>query len=95
MQSLPFVQAERVVLYGVHAAPLSYLDLNRIVLRDLVVDGALSDRKHWDKVIELVASGELQLQPLITHRFTLENAPEAYDAARKRADGLIKAVITF
>ena len=85
----------RVVLYGVHAAPLSYLDLNRIVLRDLVVYGALSDRKHWDKVIELVASGELQLQPLITHRFTLENAPEAYDAARKRADGLIKAVITF
>lgn len=83
----------RVVLYGVHAAPLHDLDLNTIVLRDLVVYGALSDRKPWEKVIGLAASGRLQLDPLITHRFTLENAPEAYQVVRHRADGLMKAVI--
>ncbi len=85
----------RVVLYGVHAAPLSDLDLNTIVLRDLVIYGALSDRKPWEKVIELAASGRLQLEPLITHRFILEDAPEAYQAVRHRADGLIKAVIVL
>jgi L-iditol 2-dehydrogenase len=85
----------RVVLYGVQAAPLSHLDLNTIVLRDLVVYGALSDRNPWEKVIDLAASGRLQLEPLITHRYTLENAPSAYQAVRHRSNGLIKAVIVL
>ena len=85
----------RVVLYGVHVRPLASFDLNTIVLRDLVVFGTLSDRRGWREVIEMVASGKLQLDPLITHRYTLESAPAAYEAVRKRSDGLVKAVITL
>ena len=85
----------RVVLYGVHVKPLAEFDLNGIVLRDLVVFGTLSDRRGWREVIDLVSSGQLQLDALITHRFTLESAPAAYEAVRNRTDGLMKAVITL
>jgi threonine dehydrogenase-like Zn-dependent dehydrogenase len=62
-------------------------------LRDLVVFGSLSDRKGWERVIELVSTGKLLLDPLITHRFSFEDGPLAYDFVRRRADGLVKAVI--
>jgi 2-desacetyl-2-hydroxyethyl bacteriochlorophyllide A dehydrogenase len=85
----------RIVTYGVHTRPFESFDVNRIVLRDLVVFGALSDRRGWEKVIELVSQGKLLLEPLISHRFPFEDAPAAYDLVRRSPDGLIKAVITF
>lgn len=83
----------RIVLYGLHTTPFQSFDVNSIVLRDLVVYGALSNRYGWEKVIELVSQGELLLDPLITHRFSFEEAPAAYDFARQGSNGLIKAVI--
>jgi 2-desacetyl-2-hydroxyethyl bacteriochlorophyllide A dehydrogenase len=82
------------LLYGVHEAPLDQFDLNQIVLRDLKVFGALSDRVGWERVIQLVESGQLRLKPLITHSFPLERGAEAFALVRHRADGVVKAVIT-
>lgn len=83
----------RVLLYGVHEQVVERLDINQITLKDLVVFGALSDRVGWMDVIELVASGSLNLKSLITHRFTLEDGAKAYDTVRAREHGLIKAVL--
>lgn len=85
----------RIVLYGLQSAPLSPFDTNTIVLRDLVVFGALSDRLGWEQIIELVSTGKLLLAPLITHRFSFREAPAAYEYVRQRPDGLVKAVITL
>jgi threonine dehydrogenase-like Zn-dependent dehydrogenase len=85
----------RIVTFGVHTRPFESFDVNRIVLRDLVVFGALSDRQGWETMIELVSTGKLSLEPLITHRFPFEEAPAAYDLVRQGCEGLIKAVITF
>lgn len=85
----------RIVTYGVHTRPFESFDVNRIGLRDIVVFGALSDRRGWEKVIELVSQGKLSLEPLISHRFPFDDAPTAYDLVRSSPDGLIKAVITF
>ena len=85
----------RIVTFGVHTRPFESFDVNRIVLRDLVVFGALSDRRGWETMIELVSSGKLSLEPLITHRFPFAEAPAAYDLVRRGSNGLVKAVITF
>jgi threonine dehydrogenase-like Zn-dependent dehydrogenase len=87
------VPGGRVVLYGVQPDLLDRFDLNAIVLRDLVVYGALSDRRGWEEVIELARTGLLKLDPLITHRFPLECAPAAYELVRDKADGVVKAVL--
>ena len=83
----------RVVLYGVQRAPLDGFDLNRIVLKDLEVYGALSDRRGWEDVISLVSSGNLRLAPLITHRFPLDQASAAYEMVRNKSDAVVKAVL--
>jgi threonine dehydrogenase-like Zn-dependent dehydrogenase len=67
--------------------------MNEIILKDLVVFGALSDRTGWEDVIALVASGALNLKSLITHQFSLDDGSLAYDAVRNRETGLIKAVL--
>jgi threonine dehydrogenase-like Zn-dependent dehydrogenase len=83
------------VFYGVQAAPLERFDINRLVLKDLVVFGALSDRRGWEQVIALVETGKLRLAPLITHRFPLDCAPQAYELVRNKAGGVVKAVLTL
>lgn len=87
------VPGGRIVLYGLHTAPVSAFDVNSIVLHDLMLYGSLSDRDGWETVIDLVASGKLLLDPLITHRFPFDQAPAAYDFVRHTPEGLIKAVI--
>jgi 2-desacetyl-2-hydroxyethyl bacteriochlorophyllide A dehydrogenase len=83
----------RVLLYGVHEYLIDQFDLNQIVLKDLTVLGAQSDRTGWEVVIALVTSGALNLKGLVTHRFPLEEAPQAYNLVRSREEKLIKAVI--
>jgi len=83
----------RVLLFGVHEYPIKEFDINLIVLKDLVVFGAMSDRIGWEDVIELVNSGSLNLKNLITHRFALEVGALGYDAMRRREEGLVKAVL--
>ena len=85
----------RVLFYGVHEHPIDGFDLNQIVLKDLVVLGAQSDRNGWEEVIELVTSGTLDLRSLITHRFSLEEGRRAYDLVGKREESVIKAVLAF
>jgi threonine dehydrogenase-like Zn-dependent dehydrogenase len=83
----------KVVLYGVHGAPVPSVDIDRIILKDIIVYGALSDRTGWEKMIGWVERGELNLRDIITHRFPLERAQEAYETVRDRRDGAIKAVL--
>jgi 2-desacetyl-2-hydroxyethyl bacteriochlorophyllide A dehydrogenase len=85
--------AGRVLLYGLHEAPMDGVDINQIVLKDIVIFGAQSDRTHWDEVIGLVAAGKYNLKSLITHRYPIEDATQAYDAVRRREPGLIKALL--
>jgi threonine dehydrogenase-like Zn-dependent dehydrogenase len=83
----------RVVLYGVPDRGIPDFPAKDVVLKDLVVYGALSDRTGWEELIELVAGGRIDLQSLITHRFPLERAGEALSIMRDRRDGAIKAVL--
>ncbi|MGH9613460.1 MAG: zinc-dependent alcohol dehydrogenase [Bryobacteraceae bacterium] len=85
----------RVVLFGVHESLVAQFDINRIVLKDIIVYGALSDRRGWEEVIELASKGQLRLEPLITHRFPMSRAPEAYELVRAEDDGVVKAVLTL
>lgn len=83
----------RLVLYGVYPDPAHGAHIVNIVLKDLIVYGSQSDRKCWNEVIGLVERSRLNLKPLITHRFPLQEAPCAYEQVRNQRDGLVKAVL--
>ncbi len=48
-----------------------------------------SGHQNFPNVIRMVASGRLDLSPIITGRFTLDNALDAFERLRKREDGKI------
>ena len=45
--------------------------------------------------IEAVCAGDLDPNPLYTHRFGLEQLAEALDMTRDRPDGFVKALIVM
>jgi threonine dehydrogenase-like Zn-dependent dehydrogenase len=83
----------KLVLYGVHGAPIQDFPIDRIVLKDIVVYGALTDRTGWEDLIATVAENRINLSRLITHRFPLEAVEDAYAASSDRSSGCLKAVL--
>jgi threonine dehydrogenase-like Zn-dependent dehydrogenase len=45
------------------------------------------------RLMNIVASGRVDLRPLITHRFPLERIEEAYDLFANQRDGVLKVAI--
>lgn len=50
-----------------------------------------TEQRNFEAVLDMMASGQLNVKPLITHRFDFEDAPSAYDqlTADKSALGII------
>lgn len=51
-------------------------------------------KERMQRLIEMVRHGRLDLQPLITHHFTLDQIVEAYRFFGERRDGVMKVAIT-
>jgi threonine dehydrogenase-like Zn-dependent dehydrogenase len=47
------------------------------------------------EAVDAVASGRLDLAPLLTHRYPLERLGDALAATRDKPDGFVKALVTF
>lgn len=47
----------------------------------------------YPKAIAMVASGMVDVKPLITHRFKLEETVKAFETAKTGAGGAIKVMI--
>jgi threonine dehydrogenase-like Zn-dependent dehydrogenase len=50
-------------------------------------------RASFKMALDLVATGAIDVSPMLTHRFTFDQVFEAYELARTRDDGVIKVVI--
>ena len=48
----------------------------------------------YPTALQLVASGRVNVKPLITHRFSLEETVKAFETARTGAGGAIKVMIS-
>jgi predicted dehydrogenase/threonine dehydrogenase-like Zn-dependent dehydrogenase len=47
-----------------------------------------TEQRNFEAVLDMLASGQLNVKPLITHRFAFEDAPRAYDTLTKDKSGL-------
>lgn len=83
----------RVVLLGGFSAPESYL-LRRVVSREIDMVGAICyDRREFAHALELLQNGQLDLRPLITHRFPLASIAQAFETALDKSSGSIKVMV--
>lgn len=47
-----------------------------------------TEQRNFEAVLDMLASGQLNVKPLITHRFAFEDAPKAYQALTEDKTGL-------
>ena len=51
-------------------------------------------KERMRRLMEVIASGRVDLRPLVTHRFRLDDIEEAYDLFSHQRDGVLKVAIT-
>ena len=51
-------------------------------------------KERMRRLMEVIASGRVDLKPLVTHRFRLDQIVEAYDLFSHQRDGVMKVAIT-
>lgn len=79
---------------GVHGKPAT-LHLEQIWIRDLTITTGLVDTNSTPRLIDLVTSGRLDPAAMITHHYTMNEFPAAYDTFARAGDtGALKVVIT-
>lgn len=83
-----------IFLLGVfeHAAKL---DLMKVVKKELNIYGSWTCAFSFPPAIALVAEGKVDLQSLITHRYTIDNVAQAFAEASTYSDSRIKTIITL
>jgi predicted dehydrogenase/threonine dehydrogenase-like Zn-dependent dehydrogenase len=55
-----------------------------------------TEGRNFQAVVDLLAAGRLDVQPLITHRFPIEKAPQAYEVITgKKKDAFLGVLLTY
>lgn len=82
-----------LVVVGLFDEMVDGFDLTSVVTRNLSVLGSLGGSGVWDRAVAMVGAGVIDPSPIITHRFPLSRAEEAFRTASDRATGAIKVII--
>jgi L-iditol 2-dehydrogenase len=70
------------------------LPLQAVVTRQIRLQGSAASAGEYTKAIELLASRQIDVSPLISGIVPLEHAAEAFDRLYRREPNLIKIVVT-
>jgi 6-hydroxycyclohex-1-ene-1-carbonyl-CoA dehydrogenase len=66
----------------------------RLMFRELEIKGSLGCRPvDYPKIIEMVRIGKIQLKPVVTHKFKLEDINDAFELMRRGES--LRSVVTF
>ncbi len=82
--------AGRAILVGMGDDDVM-LPIDHIQSREIWVSGIFRYTNTWPKAIELVANGKVKLDPLVTHRFNLDQVEDALKAPK--LPGALKPVV--
>lgn len=86
----------KIIQYGIPGDDETVtIPVKKLVTEELTLYGAVGNTKAWYPLIEMIASGRLNVEQMVTHKFKLEDIDKAFDLYRNRNKELIKAVIEF
>ena len=93
---LDVVRKEGKVAHIGWANDLPPLPIIPIMAKTLTIFGVGGNggRGQYERSLELVRSGRVDLAPMVTHRFGLDDIAEAFETASNKAAGAIKVVVT-
>lgn len=83
-----------ISVVGVYASPFDNFPVHRIFDKGLTMQfGQAQETLYIDQCFEMVRSGKVVLDDIITHRLPLSKASEAYDMFKKKTDDCVKVVL--
>jgi L-iditol 2-dehydrogenase len=83
----------KILMLAIAHAPLT-VDLHDLALNDKdIITNRGESRANVGRAVSLLATGKVDLKPLITHSFPLCQFQEAIDTFRERKGGAIKVIL--
>lgn len=83
-----------VSVVGVYASPYDNFPIHRIFDKGLIMQfGQAQTHMYIDQCFELVRSGKVTLDDIITHRLPLSQAAEAYEMFKNKTDDCVKVIL--
>ncbi len=83
----------RLVVVAMHKQEAT-LPLFHVMAKELTIRGALAYPDEFRPVLDMLASGQVDARPMITHRFDFDDFPQAL-ATAKRAEAAGKVMVHF
>lgn len=81
-----------VTLVG-NLSPQVELPLQAVVTRELTLNGSCSSQGEYPACIEMMARGEIRVDPLISARAPLDEGPQWFERLYKHEPGLMKVIL--
>lgn len=85
----------KLVLVGIPPSAKYTFDMDLMRRKELSVINVRRQNHCVEEAIELVVSGKVDVEKMVTHNFTLEQTAEAFEIVEGYLDGAIKAMINL
>jgi L-iditol 2-dehydrogenase len=85
----------KLVLVGIPASAEYTFNMDLMRRKELTVINVRRQNHCVEEAIELVISGKIDVEKMVTHHFPLEQTPEAFEIVEGYKDGAIKAMINI
>ncbi len=82
-----------LLLVGIPEVDFISFNISKIRRKEITIQNVRRQNKSVQPVIDLISSGKISPDFMLTHRFPLENTGEAFDIVSNYKDGVIKALI--
>ncbi|MFQ5711665.1 MAG: zinc-binding dehydrogenase [Candidatus Geothermarchaeales archaeon] len=83
-----------VLIFGIHAKSINNFDAYPFYFKELSVVGSRAMiESEYEPTIRLVASGAVDVKPLITHRFPLERIREGFELVDKSPGSALRVIV--
>ncbi|MGV1861722.1 NAD(P)-dependent alcohol dehydrogenase, partial [Rhizobium rhizogenes] len=83
-----------IVAVGLPVAPVGF-DVSTASTKEVRIETVFRYAHQYERSIALIASGRVDLKPLISETFTFEQSIEAFDRAVEARPSDVKLQITF
>ena len=84
-----------LVIPAFYERVLDGVKLDRLIVKNCTLIGAAGTPNITPKILGLIASGKLDLTPMLTDRFPFDQAMEAFEAVTARNDTRVKVMVDF
>ena len=85
----------RIVWVGMAGEDTFSMPVIEAITKEVDMMGIFRYANVYPYAIQLVSTGRMDIDPLVTHRYNLDHVAEALNVAHERRDGAVKVMITI